>query len=136
MYKSDYDSEFKDDVNFTKKSIVWIVGLLFVIGGAIWFFTRSVNIADTALLRYEEFQEIYNTCSKINTDLGTIRSVEENDRMFASFSKQAMLASKKQQLSRWVEEYNAKSKMWNRSLWKSSTLPYQLDVSQFTNFSE
>lgn len=136
MYKSDYDSEFKDDVNFTKKSIVWIVGLLFVIGGAIWFFTRSVNVADTALLRYEEFQEIYNTCAKINTDLGTIRAVDENDKMFSSFSKQAMLTNKKQQLSRWVEDYNAKSKVWNRALWKSNTLPYQLDVSQFTNFTE
>ena len=32
------------------------------------------------------------------------------------------------------EDYNAKSKMWGRSLWKSKSLPYQLSVTDFSNY--
>jgi hypothetical protein len=135
MYANKYDAEVRDEVRFSKKLVLWVIGLLAVISIGSWMLTKSVQIADNALLNYEQFQEIYNTCDKINTDLGTIRAVDEKDRMFDSFSKQAMLANKKQQLARWVEEYNAKSKMWNRSLWKSNSLPYQLNVNQFQNFN-
>ncbi|MCR4374180.1 MAG: hypothetical protein NUW22_04965 [Acidobacteria bacterium] len=110
--------------------------VLFAVSVGGWFLTRAGSIADTAVVRYEEFQEIYNTCRKIDTDLATVRAVPEDDRMFAAFSKAAMVAQKKQQLSRWVEEYNAKSRMWNRALWKSDALPYQLNVNQFANFGE
>lgn len=135
MYKGKYDTEFRDEESFIKRNLIWVVGLLFIVGAVGFLLTRSVRIAENAVLNYEEFQEIYNTCSKINTDLSTIRSVDEKDQMFAQFSKQAMIAQKKQLLSRWVEEYNAKSRMWNRSLWKSGKLPYQLNVMDFDNFT-
>lgn len=135
MYKGKYDTEFRDEESFIKRNLIWVVGLLFIVGAVGFLLTRSVRIAENAVLNYEEFQEIYNTCSKINTDLSTIRSVDEKDQMFAQFSKQAMIAQKKQLLSRWVEEYNAKSRMWNRSLWKSGKLPYQLNVMDFENFT-
>ena len=135
MYKGKYDTEFRDEESFIKRNLIWVVGLLFIVGAVGFLLIRSVRIAENAVLNYEEFQEIYNTCSKINTDLSTIRSVDEKDQMFAQFSKQAMIAQKKQLLSRWVEEYNAKSRMWNRSLWKSGKLPYQLNVMDFENFT-
>lgn len=135
MYKGKYDTEFRDEESFIKRNLIWVVGLLFIVGAVGFLLTRSVRIAENAVLNYEEFQEIYNTCSKINTDLSTIRSVDEKDQMFVQFSKQAMIAQKKQLLSRWVEEYNAKSRMWNRSLWKSGKLPYQLNVMDFENFT-
>jgi len=134
MYQSKYDKEYKDESNFVKRNILWLVLLFVILGVGGWFFTTSTKVVDTAFIRYEEFQEIYNTCQKVNSDLAIIKNIPDNDPMFASFSKQAMLSNKKQQLTRWIEEYNAKSKMWNRAMWKSSSLPYQLDVSQFSNF--
>jgi hypothetical protein len=89
---------------------------------------------DHIISNYEEFQNIYNTCQKLNADIGTIRDVPDTDKMFEAFSKSSMVAAKKQQMTRWVEEYNAKSKMLNRNLWKSRTLPYQLSVSDFSNY--
>ena len=111
--------------------IVFLFVFLFVVGHG----TKIADkIADDALINYEEFQEIYNTCKKIDSDLGNIRAVPDNDKMFESISKQAMITAKRQQMNRWVEEYNAKSKMWNRSLWKSSKLPYQLSSEEFKNY--
>lgn len=136
MYRNKFDDELKDETKFTKKIIIWVCGFLFIISGVIWFFTRSAQVAENAFVNYEQFQEIYNTCAKINTDIGVIRAVDEDDKMFEAFSKQAMIANKKQQLTRWVEEYNAKSKMWNRALWKSNSLPYQLTTNEFSNWSE
>lgn len=132
MYRSKYDND--DETRFAKRSILWVIVLMFAVSGTVAFFARAAQVADTAVIRYEEFQEIYNTCQKIDTDLGVIRNVASDDAMFAQFSKAAMIAQKQQQLSRWVEEYNAKSRMWNRALWKSDTLPHQLTVQQFQNF--
>ena len=81
---------------------------------------------------YEEFQEIYNTCQKLNTDLCNIKEVPESDKMFDQFSKSQRITGIRQTLNRWIEEYNGKSKMWNRSLWKSKQLPYQLSTSDFS----
>ena len=125
---------YEAESRFAKKQLIWFALFVFVCGGVAWFATRTVEVADTAIVHYEEFQEIYNTCAKINIDLATVRAVPEEDRMFASFSKAAMIAAKKQQMTRWVEEYNAKSKMWNRALWKSDKLPYQLRTEDFTNY--
>lgn len=93
---------------------------------------NHVNTAvDNAVVNYEEYQEIYNTTQKLNTDLCNIKSIENSDPMFQQFSKAQRINQLKTQLNRWVEEYNAKSKMFNRSIWKSSSLPYQLSVNQF-----
>lgn len=134
LYRTSYDS--MEETRFAKRMTLWVVLLIVAVSAGAWLVSRVASTADRAVLRYEEFQEIYNTCQKINTDLGTIRAVPEDDRMFASFSKAAMVAQKKQQMSRWVEEYNAKSRMWNRALWKSAALPYDLNVNSFSNFQE
>ena len=126
--------EFELETRVGKRLVIWFIGVLFAISIGAWFLNRTVQVADTAIVRYEEFQEIYNTCQKLNTDLGVIREAPAEDRMFEQFSKTAMVTQKQQSMSRWVEEYNAKSRMWNRVLWKSSTLPYQLSVDEFSNF--
>jgi hypothetical protein len=115
-------------------SICIVLGLivLSIIGYGVGLFKK--NVTDSAFIRYEEFQEIYNTCQKLNTDIGIIKKLPENDKMFEQFSKVQRVASLQQHLNRWVEEYNGKSKMWNRALWKSQTLPYQLSVNQFPNY--
>jgi uncharacterized membrane protein YfbV (UPF0208 family) len=121
-----------DEVKQFRKIFLWFIGVLLVVSAIVWFANRAVSTADTAILRYEEFQEIYNTCVKVNTDLCNMKEIPETDKMFEQFSKGQRTLALKTQLNRWVEEYNAKSKMWNRSLWKSNELPYQLTVQQFS----
>lgn len=91
---------------------------------------------DDAVQVYEEFQSIYNTCTKLNTDLGNMQAAPADDAMFAQFSKAQRVLQIKTQLNRWVEEYNGKSKMWGRELWKSKTLPHDLNVNDFPNYSK
>lgn len=81
---------------------------------------------------YEEFQEIYNTCQQINKNLCNIKDVDEHDKMFDQFSKTAQQIALRSKMNRWMEDYNAKSKMWNRSVWKSKSLPYELSSAQFS----
>jgi len=86
---------------------------------------------DDAVINYEQYQDIYTTTKKINTDLCSMRQLPEKDPMFAQFSKTQRINTLKAQLNNWVEDYNSKSKMINRSIWKSNELPYQLSVEQF-----
>ena len=88
-----------------------------------------------AVIVYEEYQEIYNTCTKLNVDLGNMQSLPADDIMFEQFSKAQRVNTIKTELNRWVETYNGKSKMWGRNLWKSSSLPYQLNVLDFNNYN-
>ena len=131
-----FNDEVSEETRWGKKLIIWFVLLAFVIGGAAWFFNKADKTIDTAFIRYEEFQELYNTCSKLNTDLCNMRELPDNDKMFEQFSKAQRINTLKTQLNRWVEDYNAKSKMWNRSMWKSEKLPYQLDLNQFNCYTK
>lgn len=94
------------------------------------------NSVDNSIVSYENYQNIYNTCSKLNTDLGIMQSTPADDPQFAQFSKTQRVNAIKMNLNRWVEEYNAKSKMINKSLWKSGKLPYQLTVDEFNNYNK
>lgn len=122
-----------DEVKIIRKVIIGVL-LFLVLGSIVGLGVRSCKKAthiEDAVLVYEEYQEIYNTCVKINTDLCNIQDVPETDVMFEQFSKAQRVLQLKTSLNRWVEEYNAKSKMWGRGLWKSRELPYQLTVYQF-----
>ena len=114
------------------------VGILFavcIILGGLWLVGKGCSQVDkqldNAVVNYEEFQNIYNTCQKLNTDLCNMKDLPEDDKMFEQFSKAQRVNTLKTQLNRWIEEYNAKSNQWNRSIWKSKDLPYELNVNQF-----
>lgn len=115
-------------------AVLLVIIFFIALWAAGWIGHHADKVAGDALINYEEFQEIYNTCQKIDHDLAAIKSIPDDDKMFAMMSKNAMVNGKRQQMNRWVEEYNAKSKMWNRSLWKSGKLPYQLSTSDFQNY--
>jgi len=137
--------QVEEDVWWTGKRLLWRIVLALIILGAIGFgmkllFTpvalvEKATDPDKIISNYEEFQEIYNTCQKIDADLKTICVTADNDPMFAQFSKGAMVAQKRQAMTRWVNEYNAKSKMITRQYWKSGTLPYQLSAESFPNYN-
>ena len=109
-------------------TVILLFAVLWVVGKGCNAVNKSV---DNAVVNYEEFQSIYNTCQQLNQDLCAIKDVDENNKMFEQISKQQRLTGLKQKLNRWIEEYNAKSKMINRSIWKSNELPYQLSNNQF-----
>jgi hypothetical protein len=122
-----------EDLKFAKRFIYWVIGLsivLSIFGLGVRSCKKATHIED-AVIVYEEYQEIYNTCSKLNTDLCNMKSLPEDDKMFEQFSKAQRILAIQTNLNRWVEEYNSKSKMWGRNLWKSNELPYQLNVNQF-----
>lgn len=125
--------EYKDEVKFGKKIVYWVIGIVVVLSiiGFLWSKTKQAAHVDDAVQTYEQFQEIYNTCEKLNTDLCNMQELPADDVMFQQFSKAQRINTLKTQLNRWVEDYNAKSKMWGRALWKSDKLPYQLSVNQF-----
>ena len=72
MYKSSYDREARDEVNFFKKNILWFVLLLATISVGTYLLTRGTQVIETGIISYEQFQEMYNTCQKLNTDLGVV----------------------------------------------------------------
>ncbi len=92
--------------------------------------TQATHVKDAVII-YEEYQDVYNSCIKINEDLCSIKDIPDDDKMFEQISKQQRISALKSNLNRWINEYNSKSRMWGRQLWKSSSLPYELNVNQF-----
>jgi len=92
------------------------------------------NSMENAVISYDEYQNIYQTCIQLNNDLGVIKSTPETDAQFLQFSKSQRLNAIKQNLNRWISEYNAKSKHIDKKYWKSSDLPYELYPNQFSNY--
>lgn len=125
-----------DEIKIGKKLLIWIIAVMIIVSGIVWFFNRADKTIETGVIRYEEFQELYNTCQKLNTDLSIIQATPETDKQFEQFTKAQRINSIKQNLNRWVEDYNAKSKVWTHSLWKSNSLPYQLSVTEFSNYNK
>jgi hypothetical protein len=131
--KTNKMNEYREEERFFKRMVYWVIGLVIVlsVGGFIIHKFREATRVDTAVQNYEEYQEIYNTCVKINMDICNMKDVPETDPMFSQFSKAQRILTLRTNLNRWIEEYNAKSKMWGRALWKSNSLPYQLSNQEF-----
>jgi hypothetical protein len=109
-------------------------GTIFAISLGFWFITLFFRTADNAVaaapVRYEEYEEIYQTCQKISADLCVLQQIPDQDPSFANgFSKAQRQATLRMNLNRWVTDYNGKSRMITRSLWKSPSLPYQLTAT-------
>jgi hypothetical protein len=126
-----------EEIKIFKNLYLWLIVIVVGLSIGGYLLNRASEAAHVkdAVIVYEEYQEIYNTCSKLNTDLCNMKSLPENDVMFEQFSKVQRVNTIKTQLNKWVEDYNAKSKMWGRSLWKSSSLPYELNVNDFNCYN-
>ena len=116
-----------------------IFGFIAAVSLASWSITVFFRTADTVIanapVRYEEYEEIYQSCQKISDDLCVLDKVPANDPMFATgFNKAQRMSTLRMSLNRWTTDYNGKSRMITRSLWKSGALPYQLQTSAFPCF--
>lgn len=95
-----------------------------------------VKSIDNAVVNYDNFQETYNTCVKLNTDLGILMETPDEDKQFQDFTKFQRINALKMNLIKNVEDYNARSREIDKNLWKSSALPCQLSVHDFSNFDK
>lgn len=123
-----------EEIKQIKGLYIWIIGVLLAVSAIVWFAERSDRVVTNGIADYNEFQEIYNTTQRLNTDLGNMQAMPDSDVSFQQFSKPQRILTIKGQLNKWVEEYNAKSHMWNKSMWKSGKLPYELHVTDFSNY--
>lgn len=123
-----------EDIKIFKKILIWLIGVSMVVGLVYWAAHKTETVADSAFINYEQFTDLYQTCQKLNTDLGNMRKLPKDDPMFAQFSKEQRINALQTQLNRWIEDYNSKSKQWNRSMWKSKELPYQLSITNFDHY--
>lgn len=124
---------------FRQVAVVLLIIVVFIVLG---FGVRSCGIAvrhvtnsmENAVVSYDEYQDIYATCTKLNEDLGVIKETPDSDPQFDQFSKAQRINQIKMNLNRWINEYNSKSKHIDKKWWKSDELPYKLETNQFTNY--
>lgn len=120
-----------EEFGMIKKLLWWIVGFVVLVSCISGGFYYLRVTGEKAIVHYEEFYEIQGTCKKISTDICNLQSVSDTSKTFSRISKEERLLALRNQLNRWVSEYNAKSQMITRNIWKSSDLPYTLSVQDF-----
>ena len=122
------------EVKAAKSAVWWVIGVVAIVAIGGWFLTRSSETMDNAIINYEEFHVLYTTCDQINEKLMNLRAIPDDDKAFEQFSKAQQVTALKASMTKVVNDYNAKSKMWNRSLWKSGNLPYQLNANDYRGY--
>lgn len=120
-----------EEIRIFKNLYLWLILVILIVSGIAWFSTRTIEVVDTGLIRYQEFQEIYNTINQINQNVCNIKQINESDKMFKDFTKSQQILALQNQANRWIGEYNAKSNLINFNIWKSESLPKTLNVNQF-----
>ena len=86
---------------------------------------NKVTDSENIIHSYEEYEQMYSTCKQLCDDISLL---EESSIETTGFSKEERVLSLKNNLNRWVNEYNAKSRMITKNAWKSSSLPHQLSL--------
>jgi hypothetical protein len=126
-----------DDFSLFKKIVIYSIFVVLVVSLFGFGITRCQEMTHTkdAVIVYEEFLTIYETCDRINNDLCTLQAIPDDDKMFEQITKEQRKLALKSNLNRWINEYNAKSKMFGRNLWKSNELPYQLYLESYNCYN-
>ena len=116
------------------KVFLGIIGFAIILT-AMWFGGKALGVVDKVtepdhiISSYEQYEEIYSTCNKLCDDIRNYKTMDVDET--SGFSKQERILALETQFNRWIREYNAKSRMVTRNLWKSSTLPYKLERKDF-----
>jgi len=143
------------DIRVVRKTglgLIWLFFLFVVILSVGWFiFTMlsrpaalvdRVTDPDRIIANYEWFEEAYNDCLALDAKIAT--TAQQIESQFKDLPKdrsgwsrqdrdawnqwQTTLNGQRSQRQNIVAEYNAKSKLITRQLWKSPNLPYQLEI--------
>ncbi len=137
---------------WTGPKVLLLVFTLVLLGSALGFAGRMlsrpaalvdrVTDPDRIIGNYEWFEEAYNDCLALDAKIATTQKqiatqFEGLPQDRTSWSRQdrdawnqwqVTLNGQRSQRESIVGEYNAKSKMITRQLWKSPNLPYQLTI--------
>lgn len=150
---SEHEKSFDNNpTRFIRRGIFWLLGLCLLVGGSMWIFDlvttpartakdiiqKTLN-ADNVLANYEWFKQQYNDYLAIN------KKIAESDSSVSKFERNAGARTNwtfedknehsrlssisdglKYQKADIVAKYNARSKMLNRELFKTSDLPAEL----------
>jgi hypothetical protein len=116
------------------KTFGWIVLGILVLGaltifGKVFGVFDKVTDPDHIIASYEQYEEIYSTCNKICDDIRVLKNSDVEET--SGFSKGERIIAYENNINRWIRDYNAKSRMITKNLWKSPNLPYQLKRSDF-----
>ena len=119
--------------------VLWAVALILILGAVfkvVSYVTKPVQLLDRVtnpdhiIESYEEFEKIYATCNALCVQIADLREVSEDPsyQESAGFNSADRRLALKNKLTRWVADYNAKSRMITRNNWKARDLPYSLDI--------
>lgn len=144
--------EMLKEGGWTFGKILWYGSLALILVGAVgWFITmlakpaalvNKVTDPDRIIQNYEWFEESYNDALALDEKIKTTQSQIDSqfsgmptDRNEWSRSNQeefnrlnSVVVGMRSQRESIVADYNARSKMITRQLWKNPALPYQIDV--------
>jgi hypothetical protein len=125
----------KTNLNLKNMKTVGIIFSIILFLSLMWGIGKVMGVVDKTtepehiINSYEEYEEIYSTCNKLCDDISNYKNMEVDKT--SGFSKQERILNLETQLNRWIREYNAKSRMITKNMWKSNKLPYQLKRSDF-----
>lgn len=113
--------------------VVALIILTGIVFGAYHFFSKPAQLADKLttpdhiINSYEWYEESYSAIKNQCTQISILE--KSTQKSSGGFSTSERILNLKNKLSSQVEEYNAKSRMITKSMWKSPKLPYQIDFN-------
>jgi len=75
--------------------------------------------ANRRLQNYHEFEDLYQT---IKGNKATLIMRINSGEQFKDLAQEVMI------INDWISRYNARSRQYDRAMWKSESLPYQLEL--------
>ena len=126
-------SNFSEQVTEFTSWWIWILGLIFltvILGGIFKFVTTPAQLvgkvtdANHIIYTYEEFQNSHNAILSVCQKIDNTKKLTKES---AGFSNEERVLALENKLSTLVADYNAKSKMITRQMWKSKDLPHTIN---------
>ena len=123
--------KISEEWKYAWKCALFLIAVGLLIGGIAFCSNRSVSVVDNAFINYEAFHDLYNSIKAIDQKICNHIKIPADDKAYKDLSKAAQITGLRNLMEQRISDYNSKSHQWNRSMWKSSELPYQLEASGF-----
>lgn len=91
---------------------------------------KKTTSATTVISNYEWFYDQYNQIEAMRMNIASISETINTCKGEERQRKNTELQGLKLVLNNSIAEYNSKSRQITRKLWKSETLPYQLEMNK------
>lgn len=125
-----FSKEEKEVKSAVSRWMWWGIGtivLISIIFGIINRLGKVVDV-DKGITTYENFYQMHDQAEQICNDISVMQGADE---MSGGFSKTERIIGLENKLNDVIRDYNAQSKAWTKSMWKSSELPYTISRSDF-----